>query len=57
MQNVFLKVHSDFLILNAEMREDLEKLAEAHEKESRRVLELLASSLGTLSFVRSSVLQ
>jgi U3 small nucleolar RNA-associated protein 21 len=57
MQNVFLKVHSDFLTANAEMREGLERLGEAHRKESQRVLELLASSLGTLGFVRSSVLQ
>jgi U3 small nucleolar RNA-associated protein 21 len=57
MQNVFLKVHSDILIVNAEIREDLERLAEVHQKESQRVLELLASSLGTLGFVRSSVLQ
>jgi U3 small nucleolar RNA-associated protein 21 len=55
MQNVFLKVHGDFLVVNAEMREDLERLAEVHQKESQKVLELLASSLGTLGFVRSSV--
>jgi len=57
MQNVFLKVHSDALIVHAEMREDLERLVASHQKESQRVLELLASSLGTLGFVRSSVLQ
>jgi len=53
MQNVFLKVHGDILIVHAEMREDLERLALAHQKESQRVLELLTSSLGTLGFVRS----
>ena len=57
MQNVFLKVHSDFLIGNVEMGEDLRRLGEAHRKESPRVLELLASSLGTLDFVRSSVVR
>lgn len=55
MQNVFLKVHGDFLIDNVEMREDLKRLGEAHRKESQSVLELLASSLGILGFVRSSV--
>ena len=52
MQNVFIKMHGDVLIANPEMRQDLERLSTVQEKESERVLELIASSLGTLGFVR-----
>jgi len=52
MQNVFIKMHGDVLIANPEMRQDLERLSAVQEKESERVLELIASSLGTLGFVR-----
>jgi len=41
MQNLFLKVYGDILIVHAEMREDLERLALAQQKESQRVFELL----------------
>jgi U3 small nucleolar RNA-associated protein 21 len=55
MQNVFLKMHGEFFIENHELRSQLEKLAETQKKGSQRVLDLLASSLGTLDFVRSVV--
>ncbi|TFK42298.1 Utp21-domain-containing protein [Crucibulum laeve] len=54
-QNVFLRMHGDVLIANSEVRSDLERLAEVQRKESQRVLELVASSLGTLSFVRDTL--
>src|SRR6266511_3139716 len=50
MQNIFLKMHCDLFISNPEMKEDLKKLADAQQKESQRVLELLSSSLGILGF-------
>ena len=51
-QNVFLRIHGDVLAANPEVREELEGLMEVQKKESERVMELLASSLGTLGFVR-----
>lgn len=53
--NVFLRIHGDVLVSNAKVRRDLEMLAEAQRKESERLLELLASSLGTLGFVRDTM--
>ncbi|KAI0707610.1 Utp21-domain-containing protein [Earliella scabrosa] len=53
--NVFLRIHGDALASNAELQQDLETLAEAQRKESERLLELLASSLGTLGFVRDTM--
>ncbi|KAI0372915.1 Utp21-domain-containing protein [Pilatotrama ljubarskyi] len=53
--NVFLRLHGDVLATNAELQHDLETLAEAQHKESERLLELLASSLGTLGFVRDTM--
>lgn len=54
-QNVFLTIHGDVLAANSEVRNELERLVEVQKKESERVLELLASSLGTLGFVRDVV--
>ncbi|PFH51760.1 hypothetical protein AMATHDRAFT_141834 [Amanita thiersii Skay4041] len=51
-QSVFLRTHAEVLISNSELRTRLEKLASVQQTESHRVLELLASSLGTLGFVR-----
>ncbi|KAI0320117.1 Utp21-domain-containing protein [Amylostereum chailletii] len=50
--NVFLRMHGDVLVENPEVRGDLEKLLRLQKRESGRVLELIASSLGTLAFVR-----
>jgi len=55
MQHVFIKMHGDILIANPELRRDLEELLSVQEKESQRVLELIASSLGTLGFVRETL--
>jgi U3 small nucleolar RNA-associated protein 21 len=51
-QGVFLRVHADVLVANEELRPELERLMEVQKQESERVLELVASSLGTLAFVR-----
>ena len=53
--NVFLRMHGDVLAVNAELEADLEVLAETQRRESERLLELLASSLGTLGFVRDTM--
>lgn len=53
--NVFLRMHGDVLASNQELRDALETLAEAQRKESDKLLELLASSLGTLGFVRDTM--
>ncbi|KAF9557999.1 Utp21-domain-containing protein [Agrocybe pediades] len=55
MQNVFLRMHGDILIENPEMLAELEELTRVQQKESQRVLELIASSLGTLGFVRDTL--
>ncbi|KAF8350478.1 Utp21 specific WD40 associated putative domain-containing protein [Amanita rubescens] len=52
LQNVFLRIHADVLIENPELRQRLERLAAVQREESQRVLDLIASSLGTLGFVR-----
>lgn len=54
-QNVFLRMHGDVLTANPELQEELEMLQDAQRKESEKLLELLASSLGTLSFVRDTL--
>lgn len=53
--NLFLRIHGDVLITNEELRKALEELEEAQVRESQRVLELIASSLGTLGFVRDTL--
>ncbi|KAF5330287.1 hypothetical protein D9619_005332 [Psilocybe cf. subviscida] len=55
MQNVFLRMHGDVLIANAELMEAMETLAQTQQKESQRLLELISSSLGTLGFVRDTL--
>ncbi|KAG7092662.1 hypothetical protein E1B28_008998 [Marasmius oreades] len=55
LQNVFLKAHADEIIGNPEMHDDLERLKDVQKGESRRVLALVASSLGALGFVRDTM--
>ncbi|KAI6028634.1 Utp21 specific WD40 associated putative domain-containing protein [Pisolithus orientalis] len=55
LQNVFLRLHGDVLVENAELQSELEDLLELQKKESTRILELLSSSLGTLAFVRETM--
>jgi hypothetical protein len=52
LQNVFLRMHGETIIANEELRSSLETLNQTQRNESEKVLELLASSLGTLGFVR-----
>lgn len=54
LQNVILRMHADLIIENEELRVELEELLEVQKTESGRVLDLLASSLGTLGFVRDT---
>lgn len=54
-QNVFLRMHGDVLAANAELQQELETLQRVQRQESEKLLELLASSLGTLSFVRDTL--
>ncbi|KAK7693776.1 hypothetical protein QCA50_003348 [Cerrena zonata] len=54
-QAVFLRIHGDVLIANDEFREDLVRLQEVQKSESERMIDLLASSLGTLAFVRDTM--
>ncbi|KAK1216377.1 rRNA-processing protein utp21 [Marasmius sp. AFHP31] len=55
MQNVFLKMHADEIIGNIELHPMLERLRDVQRQESRRVLDLVASSLGALGFVRDTM--
>lgn len=52
--SVFLTVHADVLIANAELRGQLAALREEQRKESKRLNELVAYAMGTLSFLRST---
>ncbi|THH30375.1 hypothetical protein EUX98_g3830 [Antrodiella citrinella] len=53
-QSIFLRIHGEVLVANEELRGELERLKEVQVTESERVIELLASSLGTLGFVRDT---
>ena len=55
MQNVFLRMHGDVFVANTELQDALESLVQVQQRESRRVLELISSSLGTLGFVRDTL--
>lgn len=55
LQNVFLRIHADVIIANEEVQGELKSLADVQRQESERVLELIASSLGTLGFVRDTL--
>lgn len=48
-------MHADVLVANAELQSELERLMDVQRRESERVLELIASSLGTLGFVRDTL--
>lgn len=54
-QNVFLRMHGDVIVKNRELQGGLAELLAVQRKESQRVLELIASSLGTLGFVRAEL--
>ena len=48
-------MHGDVIVANPELREELETLQAVQRKESEKLLELLASSMGTLGFVRDTM--
>ncbi|KAJ7172308.1 Utp21 specific WD40 associated putative domain-containing protein [Mycena filopes] len=54
-QNVFLKMHAEVIVENPELQDSLNVLMSMQRRESERVLELIASSLGTLGFVRETL--
>ncbi|KAJ7709752.1 Utp21 specific WD40 associated putative domain-containing protein [Mycena rosella] len=54
-QNVFLRMHAEVIVENPELQAELETLMQAQRKESERILELIASSMGTLGFVRETL--
>ncbi|KAJ3812423.1 Utp21 specific WD40 associated putative domain-containing protein [Lentinula aff. lateritia] len=53
--NVFLRMHADTIISNSELHDDVERLMKVQRTESQRILELIASSLGALGFVRDTL--
>ncbi|KAG6836788.1 hypothetical protein H0H93_003209 [Arthromyces matolae] len=55
MQNVFLNIHSDAIVENEELQENLERLLTIQKRESQRILDLITSSLGTLGFNASAI--
>jgi U3 small nucleolar RNA-associated protein 21 len=48
-------MHADVIVANPELRGELEGLMDVQRQESDRILELIASSLGTLGFVRDTL--
>ncbi|KIM87254.1 hypothetical protein PILCRDRAFT_96034 [Piloderma croceum F 1598] len=55
LENVFLRMHADIIVANQELQGELQRLMDVQRRESERVLELIASSLGTLGFVRDTL--
>ena len=53
--NLFLRVHGELLVSNPELRTDLEALLSLQRQESSRLLDSIASCLGTLAFVRDTL--
>ncbi|KAL5511171.1 UTP21 [Sanghuangporus vaninii] len=47
-----LRMHGEVFVANPELRDSLETLREAETQESKRIMEAITASLGTLSFVR-----
>ncbi|KAF8503603.1 Utp21-domain-containing protein [Russula emetica] len=53
--NLFLRVHGEQLVSNSELRTDLEAFLSLQSQESSRLLDSIASCLGTLAFVRDTL--
>ncbi|KAI0273583.1 Utp21-domain-containing protein [Gloeopeniophorella convolvens] len=53
--SVLLRIHGDILVLNPEVRVDLEALLVLQRQESGRVVDAIASCLGTLAFLRDTL--
>lgn len=54
-QSVFLRMHGDVIVANFELQQEVETLQAVQRKECEKLLELLASSMGTLGFVRDTM--
>lgn len=52
---VFFRIHGDVFVEENQLREPLETLLEVQRKESMRLMDLVSSALGTLSFVRDTM--
>lgn len=55
LQKVFLAMYANELIADPELVEEMQELLQVQKKESDKILELIASSLGTLGFVKDSL--
>jgi U3 small nucleolar RNA-associated protein 21 len=53
--NVLLHVHGETLVSNPEIRGDLDSFLSLQRQESGRLLDSIASCLGTLAFVRDAL--
>jgi U3 small nucleolar RNA-associated protein 21 len=53
--NLFLRVHGEQLVSNPKLRADLEAFLSLQRQESGRLLDSIASCLGTLAFVRDTL--
>lgn len=53
--NLFLRVHGEQLVSNPKLRTDLEAFLSLQKQESGRLLDSIASCLGTLAFVRDTL--
>lgn len=53
--NLFLRVHGELLVSDHELRTDLEAFLSLQRQESSRLLDSIASCLGTLAFVRDTL--
>jgi U3 small nucleolar RNA-associated protein 21 len=49
---VCVSVHGDIMVANEELQATMETLLQEQEAESKRLMELISYSLGTLAFVR-----
>jgi len=53
--NVFLRIHGEWLVENAELEELLVEVLDVQKAESGRVVDQISAALGTLSFVRDAL--
>ena len=53
--NLFLRVHGELIVSNPELRTDLEAFLPLQRQKSSRLLDSIASCLGTLAFVRDTL--
>jgi hypothetical protein len=53
--SLLTKIHGDTMVTNEALMSALSSLLDVQKRESTRILELISSSLGTLSFVRDTL--